>query len=429
LPLTGDRRAFLSWGVLLAIGLLVQSIAPEALHVFVAIAFWWVLIGIGLTLTGVSERIRLMTYYGFLIILSGLIFEVASASGLVPYGFVLLSFGIFVGIGLALVGLVTDRAVVPTGVYMLIGSVIQYVAPPSLYSFIDVLWLTLAGASFASFGFMKKSAFAHFTGMAFIFGLLAVFVLGGNIAVVGLVGFAIIGGALLVSYFYMFRTLGRTPHVEEILTLAARALFTYGLRKPLDQYRVVAITIQGEIATELVINELLTKIEEKWRPIVLLGPTSPTQIALPSGIKLGWVTSLSGVTATDYTLLSPANPSDVNIFLSSAMKEVSNGHLPVLIGDFLDNMIPLMKEDAFYKYYSELASRIKLLNHTAVLIIKSDIHPEVAVNIVKRFADVIIENREREHRNRIIREVRVSNKVDNFQTEWQAMPRLSAITS
>ena len=77
----------MSWGVLLAIGLLIQSIAPGALHVFVALAFWWILIGIGLTLTGVSERIRLMTYYGFLIILSGLIFEVGSATGLIPYGF------------------------------------------------------------------------------------------------------------------------------------------------------------------------------------------------------------------------------------------------------------------------------------------------------------------------------------------------------
>jgi len=428
LPLTGDRRAFLSWGVLLAIGLLIQSIVPRALHVFVALAFWWVLIGIGLTLTGVSERMRLMTYYGFLIILSGLIFEVGSVSGFVPYGFVLLSFGIFVGVGLALVGLLTDWTVVPTGVYMLIGSVIQYIAPLSLYSFIDVLWLTLAGAAFASFGFMKKSAFAHFTGMAFIFGLLAVFVLGGNIAVVGLVGFAIIGGALLVSYFYMFRTLGRTPRVEEILTLAARALFTYGLRKPLDQYRVIAITIQGDIATELVINELLTKIEEKWRPIVLLGPTSPTQVAMPRDIKVGWVTSLTGISG-DYTLLSPANPSDVNIFLSGAMKDVSNSHLPVLIGDFLDNMIPLMREDAFYKYYSELASRVKVLNYTAVFIVKSDIHPEVAVNIVKSFADVIIENREREYRNRIVREVRVSNKVDNFQTDWQTVPRLSSVAA
>jgi len=419
----------LSWGVLVAVGLLVQSIVPGMLHAFVGLAFWWVLIGLGLTLTGVSERMKLMTYYGFLIILTGLIFEVCTAFSLVPYGYVLLGFGIFVGAGLVLVGWVTDRAVVPIGVYMLVGSALSYVAPPSMYSFIDVLWLMLAGAAFASFGFVKKSAFAHFTGIAFIFGVVAVYVLGGNIVIAGLVGFVIVGGALLVSYCYMFLTLGRTPHVEEIITLAARALFTYGLRKPLDQYRVVAITIQGDIATELIINELLAKIEEKWRPIVLLGPTSPTQIDLPRGVKIGWVTSLSGVTATDYTLLSPANPSDVNIFLSGAMKEVSNGHLPVLIGDFLDNMIPLMKEDAFYKYYSELASRIKFLNYTAVLIIKSDIHPEVAVNIVKGFADVIIENREREQRNKVIREVRVSNKVDNFQTDWQAMPRRSYVAS
>jgi hypothetical protein len=227
----------------------------------------------------------------------------------------------------------------------------------------------------------------------------------------------------------MFRTLGRTPHVEEILTLAARALFTYGLRKPLDQYRVIAITIQGNIATELVINELLTKIEEKWRPIVLLGPTSPTQIVIKPGIKLGWVTSLSGIASTDYTVLPPTNPSDVNIFLSDATKEVSNGHLPVLIGDFLDNMIPLMREDAFYKYYSDLASRIKVLNNTAVFIIKSDMHPEVSVNIVKRFADVIIENRERESNGKVIREVRVSNRVDNFQTDWQPVPRHSHVAA
>jgi hypothetical protein len=70
-----------------------------------------------------------------------------------------------------------------------------------------------------------------------------------------------------------------------------------------------------------------------------------------------------------------------------------------------------------------------VLNYTAVFIVKSDIHPEVAVNIVKRFADVIIENREREYRNRIVREVRVSNKVDNFQTDWQTVPRLSSVAA
>ena len=41
-----------------------------------------------------------MPYYGFLVILTGLLFEVGSASSLVPYRFVLLGFGVFVGVGL-----------------------------------------------------------------------------------------------------------------------------------------------------------------------------------------------------------------------------------------------------------------------------------------------------------------------------------------
>jgi hypothetical protein len=88
-----------------------------------------------------------------------------------------------------------------------------------------------------------------------------------------------------------------------------------------------------------------------------------------------------------------------------------------------------MKDDSFFRYYSELASRIKVLNHTGVFVIKSDIHPEVIVNIVKQFADVIIENREREDRNRVVREVRVTNKVDNFSTEWKKMPIPAMIQS
>lgn len=72
-----------------------------------------------------------------------------------------------------------------------------------------------------------------------------------------------------------------------------------------------------------------------------------------------------------------------------------------------------------------MASRLKLKNHTDVFIIKSDIHPEVAINVVKTFADVIIENREREERGRLVREVRVSNKVDNIHTEWTRTPYIS----
>jgi len=389
------------------------------------IMFWWMITGVGLVLTGIWEKTRPITFYGFVVIGVGLILQASIASGLMPYRYALLGFGIFIGLGVGLVGWVTERAIVPLAAYTLLASVLEYAASPSMSSFIVVLWFIIIGAAFASAGFVRRSAFQHFTGMAFALGVAAVYALSGSTALLGLAALVILGGALLVSFLYMTRVLGRAPHVEEILTLAARALFTYGLRKPLDQYRVIAVTIQGNIATELVINQLLARIEEKWRPIVLLGPTSPTQIARPRGVKVGWVVSLPGISTPDYTVLSPANPSEVNIFIAEEMKEKSNGHLPVLVGDFLDNMIPLMREEAFYKYYSELASRIKLLNHTGVFIIKSDIHPEVAVNVIKRFADVIIENREREDRNKIIREVRISNKVDNLQTDWQAVPRLS----
>jgi hypothetical protein len=224
----------------------------------------------------------------------------------------------------------------------------------------------------------------------------------------------------------MYRTLGRAPRVGEILTLAARALFTYGLKRPLNHYRLVAISVQGNVATEQIADELLSKLEPSWRPIVLLGPTAPTQVRIPSSARVGWVTSLSGFEARGFSVLSPGNPSDINIFLADALKAGPPGTSPIIIGDFLDNLIPLMKEEAFFKYYSELASRIKLQNHTGVFIVKSDIHPEVAVNVVKRFADVIIENREREERNRLVREVRVSNKVDNLHTDWQKVPVAAA---
>ena len=92
---------------------------------------------------------------------------------------------------------------------------------------------------------------------------------------------------------------------------------------------------------------------------------------------------------------------------------------PVILGDFLDNMVPHMDESLFYKYYSDLASAARVSYHTVVFIVNADIHSALEVNVVKRFADVIIENREREERGRLIREVRVSNRVDDIHTDWE----------
>jgi len=44
---------------------------------------------------------------------------------------------------------------------------------------------------------------------------------------------------------------------------------------------------------------------------------------------------------------------------------------------------------------------------------------KVDINVVKRFADVIAENRGREEKGRLVREVGVSNRVDNSHTGWE----------
>jgi hypothetical protein len=78
-----------------------------------------------------------------------------------------------------------------------------------------------------------------------------------------------------------------------------------------------------------------------------------------------------------------------------------------------------MDESLFYKYYSEQASAARVATRTLIPIVHMDIHREVDVHVVKRFADVIIENREREVRGRLIQEVRVSNRVDDIHTDWE----------
>jgi len=429
MPGSTDRKVYVTWAVIMVILILLSFFVPESYKILPGSTLAWVMIGLATTLTGSVSKSRRLGNYGLLATIAGIGVAVAVDYGLIGLGVTLIGFGLVIGVGLMVIGLATERSIVSLGAYMLAGTVIQYLSTPPVQFLVTLTWFMLGGAAFASFGYLRRSAVAHFAGIAFIFGTLTVYILAGeDYLMVALVGVSVIICSLFVSFMYMYHTLGRPPRVGEILTLAARALFTYGLRKPLDQYRVIAISIQGDIGTELVIDELLSNLEEEWRPIVLLGPTSPTEIILPSSAKVGWVSALSGMTEQNYTMLSPSNPSEVNIFINDALKETRPDQTPIIIGDFLDNMIPFMKEETFFRYYSDLASRVKVLKRTAVFILKSDIHPEVTVNIVKRFADVIIENRE-ERGQRVVREVRVSNKIDNFSTEWEKIPIRTRIRS
>jgi hypothetical protein len=198
-----------------------------------------------------------------------------------------------------------------------------------------------------------------------------------------------------------------------------RAPFLRGLTKPIDQYRVLAVLIHGRVGAENVIRDLMTHLEPPCIPVVLLGPTAPTQLSLPKEAKIGWVTTMHRVSELEYPILSPSNLVTINVFLTKTLETIPEDRRPVIIGDFLDNVIPHMNESLFYKYYSDLASAAKVLNRTFVFVVKTDIHSEVKINVVKRFADVIIEYREVEEKVKLVREVRFSNRVDNIYTDWE----------
>lgn len=227
-------------------------------------------------------------------------------------------------------------------------------------------------------------------------------------------------GGMAANFLRLYRILGRTPKIGELFSFATRALFLHGLRRPIDHYGVITILISGNIGADKVIHDVISRLETRCTPILLLGPTVPTRLSMPEGTKVGWVASISGVSDIGHAILPPEDPTNVRVFLSKTIESLPEGQQPVIVGDFLDNMIPLMDEGSFYRYYSDLASGSKVMGYTIVFIVKADIHPEVDINIVKRFADVIIENREREEKGKLRREVRVSNLVDDINTDWES---------
>lgn len=312
-----------------------------------------------------------------------------------------------------------SRTHVLIGVYLTLGGFIRLLSVylPTSDSSVWMVWMVLIGLVYITVGRGLENPVMHFLGASWILASVVSFTFYPELMFLSASLVFVVG--MIANFVYLYRLLGRTPKIGEIISFATRALFLKGLKKPIDQYRVLAILIQGNIGAENVTHDLMSRLEPRCVPILLLGPTAPTQLSLPKEAKVGWVTGVSGVSFLDYPILSPEDPTAVNVFLTKTLGALPKDVKPVILGDFLDNMIPHMDESLFYKYYSDLASAARVSDHTVVFIVNADIHSEVEINVVKRFTDVIIENREREERGRLVREVRVSNRVDNIHTDWE----------
>ena len=305
------------------------------------------------------------------------------------------------------------------GVFVALGGMIHLLAVLFTIDPLSVLlvWLVLAGLIFITVGTETTNPIPHFIGVAWILVSVASYAFFPEFMFWSLL--LVFAGGMTANFFYLYKLFGRAPKIGEILSFASRALFLKGLKKPIDQYRVLAILLQGNIGAQNVTHDVLSHLEPRCVPVLLLGPTAPMQLSLPPGAKVAWVSGVSGRSKLDVPVLSPEDPTAVNVFLTKTLDALPQDARPVILGDFFDNMIPHMDESLFYRYYSEQASATRVSNHTLIPIVNVDIHREVDVNVVKRFADVIIENREREARGRLIREVRVSNRVDDIHTDWE----------
>jgi hypothetical protein len=408
-----EMLVWIGFAVSFAIAFFIIILGQERLMVDQVWAIWTAAMSAGFISHGIWQRERTIIFGGFLSIVVTL-FSLVFAAQLFPMGWVVL------GCAVALSGFLSHlRFQSLIGVYVTLGGVITLFSVHLTGSTLSALsvWMVLAGLIFITVSMETKNPVIHLMGACWI--LVSVT---SNIfypeLMLPLLLITFIAGTS-TNFLYLYRLLGRTPKIGEIFSFATRALSLHGLKKPLDQYRVLALLIRGNIGAENVIHDLMSRLEPKCAPILLLGPTAPIQLSFSEKVKIGWVTAVSVVSEQDYPILPPEDPSKVSVFLTKTLETLSDEVKPIIIGDFLDNMIPHMSESTFYKFYSDLASTARMLNYTVVSIVKADIHREVTINIVKRFADVIIENRELEDKGRLVREVRVSNRVDNIHTDWE----------
>ena len=408
-----EVRVWTGFGVSFSLAFLVTFLAQDRLTADQVWAVWTVALSAGFMNHGFWHRDRIVllsSSLSFLLALLGLAF----APVLFPVGWVI------IGCGSAVSGVYNRfRIEILIGVFVVLGGMIHLLATLVATTALSVLlvWLVLAGLIFITVGTETTNPIPHFIGVAWILVSVASYAFFPDFLFWSLL--LVFAGGMTANFVYLYRLLGRAPRIGEILSFATRALFLKGLRKPIDQYRVLAILLKGNIGARNVTHDVLCRLEPRCVPLLLLGPTAPMQLSLPPGAKVAWVTDLSGTSKLDVPLLSPEDPTAVSVFLTKTLDTLPEDAKPIILGDFLDNMIPHMDESLFYKYFSDQASAARVASRTLIPVVNVDIHREVDVNVVKRFADVIIENREREVRGRLIREVRVSNRVDDIHTDWE----------
>jgi hypothetical protein len=198
-------------------------------------------------------------------------------------------------------------------------------------------------------------------------------------------------------------------------------------RGTLDQYRLVVVCVRGNVSVRETMSLILKEAigNEGPSPTLVLGPTAPEDITTDTTGRVGWITFVDGTSmahpSTDVEIISPDNLLEVNLFIEKASQDEGG---QVILGDFLDNIMKSIgSPESFYSFFCQLTSRVRLRKRTAILVIKEDIHEKSMVEMVKRFADIVLEFRDQDNEGALSVEMRTLNFADNIYTRWLPFPQ------
>lgn len=189
-------------------------------------------------------------------------------------------------------------------------------------------------------------------------------------------------------------------HSQFAIADADIASDTYGallqLPRPLLDYRIIIAVVKGDVGAVNILKDTLRASRElRLRHTILaLGPTTPEILQPPLGSRILWATFTDAVNLPNgprLTVVPPNDLTDLSLNIEK-MSKTRSGRIPLLVGDFLDNVLSVSTAPAaLYAFLCKLFTRIRTNNQTGFFLATEEMHDPKKTAILKRFADVVIE--------------------------------------
>jgi len=166
------------------------------------------------------------------------------------------------------------------------------------------------------------------------------------------------------------------------------------LPRPILDYRIIIAVLKGDVGAINILKDALKMAKELNlpNPVLALGPTTPFALRPPPAARILWATFTDNTTDSQrFSVIQPNHLTDLSLSLDKLSK-TRNGRIPLIIGDFLDNVLSVSTAPAgLYSFLCRLFTRIRTNEQTAFLLATNEMHDKTKTAILRRFADLIIE--------------------------------------